>query len=177
MVAVSVLESTTRKFFCESGGGVTCYRRELALQGTARLRYSRLFLPEAGPSPSPVVVTVSMAVDAGNGIPTDLISNDGEELPVFAVGVRTHDRGLLGKQPQGQEKDVGVNGWARLKNVVEGWVPHLLSARSSSLAVVVRRAGEWEAGGGAWANGELGFPPTKSNRQADGAPCKCARAR
>ena len=27
IAALSVLESTTRKFFCESGGGVTCYLR------------------------------------------------------------------------------------------------------------------------------------------------------
>lgn len=90
---------------------MTCYRVVLAMTGhTVKLRNLRLFLPEAGRSLSPVVVAVSVALDAGNGVPTDLISNDGEELPVFVVGVRTHDRGLFGKQPQGQGEDVGMDG-------------------------------------------------------------------
>ena len=52
-----------------------------------KCRYSRLCLPAASPLPSPVVVMVSSMVDGENGIPTDLISYDGEELPVLVVGV------------------------------------------------------------------------------------------
>ena len=53
----------------------------------SKCRCSRLCLPTVSPLPSPVVVMVSSMVDGENGIPTDLISNDGKELSVLVVGV------------------------------------------------------------------------------------------
>lgn len=111
MAAVSVLLSTTRKFFCASAPAVMCYR--LCEKGFASIDGSAAIIisggkgvcmssrcnlrrcPRArGPLQSPVFALAGCGarVYPGGG-ETCLVADDGEELPVFEVGVRSHCEG------------------------------------------------------------------------------------
>lgn len=99
MAAVSVLLSTTRKFFCASAPAVMCCRgvsRGPAARH-ARPRYSPRCRRGAGPSPSPGLRQPlaprwggggRRPAAAGRG--AHLVTDDGEKLPVPVVCLRGH---------------------------------------------------------------------------------------
>lgn len=99
--AVSVLLSTTRKFFCASAPAVTCC---CAVSGRYRIRIPLPFECKLTPMParsSPVTESWSTSVVGWSiaearqsvtapGRGTNLVANHGEELPVLVVCLRSH---------------------------------------------------------------------------------------
>lgn len=89
MALFSVLASTTRKFFCASGGWVTCCAGSVfaSLRSAVGCGDSRRRPRAACPSLCPVRVSQGPLQWRGGGC-AHLVANDGEELPVFVCGGR-----------------------------------------------------------------------------------------
>jgi hypothetical protein len=87
MVALSVLLSTTRKFFCESGGAVTCYMQS----GVSDL----FVVKDAGEGRTPMPASNSPVTESYIDVSWErnwdyaecwyLVTNDGEKLPILVV--------------------------------------------------------------------------------------------
>lgn len=96
MAAVSVLASTTRKFFWLSGGGVTCCRR-ITVRLSAAERDQGTHADAGQEEPCDGILLLRVAVSACFRSATRapvrvacLVPYHGQELPVFIVGLRRH---------------------------------------------------------------------------------------
>jgi hypothetical protein len=90
MAEVSVLWSTTRKFFCASGGGVTCCMRiNILLDWQRIVDFLLRHLREAVQSRSPAIRLVGVYGDLYAAVKY-LVANDSEELPIFIGGGLCH---------------------------------------------------------------------------------------